>query len=281
MSGDGTRGSTTRISSVGHAVFAVILIGLGVLGLVKGDFDSTWPQVPKTLPGREALAYLSALVYLGCGIGLLWRRTAAIASRLLLGYLLLWLLLASLPGVFLLHPTLLAAWEFGKVAMMVAAAWVLYVWLAGERDSPRFRFINHDHGLRIARVLCGLAVIPWGLAHFVYLEQTTVLVPGWMGSPSFWAYLTGAGFVAAGIAMLSGVWPRLAATLLVVQLAALTLLVWAPRAATGNLNAFQWGEVVSSVALTAAAWVVADSYRDEPWLGVPWAASPSRSAAPA
>jgi len=171
--------------------------------------------------------------------------------------------------VFLLHPTLLAAWEFGKVAMMVAAAWVLYVWSAGDRDGQRFRFVTGEHGLRIARVLCGLAVIPWGLAHFVYLKETVVLVPGWLGSPVFWAYLTGAAFIAAGVAMLSGVWARLGATLLTVQLALLTLLVWVPRAVAGNLSAFQWGEVVSSVALTAAAWVVADSYRGKPWLGLP------------
>ena len=273
MSGDSTEGKAIRIASVGHALFAATLIGLGVLGLVKGDFDATWPQVPKTLPGREALAYLSALVYLGCGMGLLWRRTAAVASRLLLGYLLLWLLLASLPGVFLLHPTLLAAWEFGKVAVMVAAAWVLYVWFAGERDGQRFRFATGENGLRIARVLCGLALIPFGLAHFVYLKETVVLVPGWLGSPELWAYFTGAAFVAAGVAMLSGVWARLAATLLTVQLAVLTVLVWVPRAAAGNLSAFQWGEVVSSAALTAAAWVVADSYRGRPWLG--WAAMPT------
>jgi uncharacterized membrane protein len=281
MSEDSMPARTIRSGSVGQAVFAVILIGLGVLGLVKGDFDATWPQVPKTLPGREVLAYLSALVYLGCGIGLLWRRTAAIASRLLLGYLVLWLLLASVPGVFLLHPTLLAAWELGKTAMMVAAACVLYVRCAGERDAQRFRFVTGDNGLRIARALCGLAVIPFGLAHFVYLKETVVLVPGWLESPAFWAYLTGAAFVAAGIAMLSGVWARLAATLLTLQVATLSLLVWLPRVVAGNLNAFQWGECVVTVTLTAAAWLVADSYRGERWLGVPWAPSPSRSAAPA
>ena len=68
--------------------------------------------------------------------------------------------------------------------------------------------------------------------------------------------------------MLTGVCARLAATLVTVQIGLLTLLVWVPRVVTGNLNAFQWGEVVVSVLLTACSWVVADSYRGTPWLAV-------------
>jgi hypothetical protein len=40
------------------------------------------------------------------------------------------------------------------------------------------------------------------------------------------------------------------------------VLVWAPRAVSGDLSAFQWGEFVATCALTAAAWVLADTYRD-------------------
>lgn len=268
MSWTGTGGSAIRIASVGHAVFAATLSALGILGLIQGDFDPTWPAVPNGLPAREVLVYVCALVYLGSGTGLLFRRTAAVASRLLLAYLLVWLLLLRLPQIFFLHPTLLAAWGFGETAVIVAGAWILYVWFASDRDGQRFRFATGDNGLRLARGLCGLALIPFGLAHFVYLEQTVVLVPGWLPWPVAWAYLTGCAFLAAGIAILSGVLARLAATLLVLQLGMFTLLVWVPIVAAGHIDPFRWGEFVVTVALAAAAWVVADSYRGRPWLAL-------------
>jgi uncharacterized membrane protein len=261
-----------RIVSVGHAFFAVTLVGLGILGLIKGDFDPTWPSVSEGVPARDALVYLCAFVYLISGIGLLWQRTAPVASRVLLGYLLAWLLLVRLPQVFLLHPTLLAAFGFGESAVIVAGAWILYIWFAGERDATRLRFATGESGLRIAKTLYGLSLIPFGLAHFVYLQQTVVLIPGWLPWHTTWAYFTGGAFIAAGLAVLFGVKARLAASLSTLQLGLFTLIVWVPRVVTGNYTAFQWGEFVVSTALTAGAWVVADSYG-----GMRWASAPSRS----
>ncbi len=268
-----------RIASVGHAVFAVTMVALGILGLIKGDFGPVLQPVPKDLPAREVLPHLCAFILLACGTGLLWRRVAAYAARLLLAFLLFWLLVLRVPQMFL-GRTVDFWWAACATAVMVAGAWVLYVWFAADWDREHLAFATGEKGLRIGRVLYGVALIPFGLAHFIYLQNTVTLVPGWLPWHVFWAYFTGCAFIAAGVAVLIDASrttgdPRpvrlvedaqLAAALSSFQIGVLTLLVWVPAVAVaGPKSDFQWSETVLSWALTASAWVVADSYR-RPWL---------------
>ncbi len=250
-----------RITRIVHATFATTMIGLGAIGLFRPDFVPVWNPVPATIPARELLLYLGAVISLMCGIGLLVQRVAIIAARLLLATLLLWLLLLRMPN-FLHASAFEACWTVFPLAVMLAATWVLYVWLTADWDRMHLGLISGDNGLRIARVLYGICLIFFGTAHFIDVKDTVSLIPNWLPAHLFWAYFTGSTFIAAGLAVLSGLYAWLAAALSAAQIGLFLLLVWIPIVAAGSKNSFQWSETILNVALFAGAWVVANSYRE-------------------
>jgi len=249
-----------RIASVTHAIFAATMVTLGVLGFVNSDLVPMWGSVSKTWALRPVLLYICSAVLLLAGAGLLAERTRAFASRLLFGWLLAWLLLMRVPQMAMAFGVN-TWWAAAQVSVMTAAAWTLYVWFAGDRDASQLPFLTGDRGLRIARALLGLGLIPFGIAHFMYMNATAPLIPAWIPFHTFFGHATGATFVAAGLATITGIQGRLAAWLSAAQIGGFTLIVWAPVIAKGGANLNQWREFITSVTLTVGAAMVADGYR--------------------
>ena len=257
----GPRLTAVRIASSGHGAFAMMLIAVGAWGLARGGFVGIWDSVPHGAPLREALAYLCAVVSFAGGLALLWRPSATSAARVLFAYLLAWLVLVKLPYI-LRTPLVAMTYEScGETAVIVAGAWVLYVWHAARWDRRWFGFVADERGVRLARRLYGLALVAFGVSHFVYLQLTAPLVPAWLPAHVAWAYFTGSAYIAAGAAVLLDMRARLAAVLSAVQMGLFTLVVWVPVVAAGRADLGQWDELAVSAALSAGGWLVAESYR--------------------
>ncbi len=248
--------------------FALTMIGLGVLGLIYGDFAMVWQRIPiQHLPGQQLIAYICAGIELITGIGLLFRGTARFTAAVLAVYLFLWLLL-KVPAVVVM-PQLEATWlGFGEIAVIFAGGWTLHASLADGGRKKGAGFITGKTGIRCARVVFALALPMIGLSHFVYSEQTVAFVPAWLPFRLAWVYLTGAGSIAACIAILLGMVPRLAATLEAAMLSIITLLVWGPGVIATPTDRTQWTALVISFAIAGGAWLVAGSCRATARFGV-------------
>lgn len=246
-----------------HVFFALTIAGVGLIGLVDGNFAAVWVGVPETFPGREILVYVCALVALATGTGMLAKRSAAPAALVLLIYLLAWTI--AFKGQFIVRAPLEEGsyQSAGENAVLIAAAWVLYGWFV-RQGQAKSNFLVGDGGIRTAHILYGLGLLAFGLSHFFYLDLTAPLVPKWLPQPVFWADLTGTIYLATGAAIVTGIGARLAAGVAALEIALISLLVWGPMALSGDLTPVHRQETIESWALTAGALVLAFSFKVRP-----------------
>jgi uncharacterized membrane protein len=246
----------TRIQQPALILFSIGMIGLGILALIYGDFALVWQPVATWIPGRTGLAYASGLIMLLGGIGLLFRTTATASARILFPYLIIWLLL-KVPAL-IVAPQMEAVWlGFGELAVLLAGGWVLFARLSGLPERSILSFAAGENGIRIARILFAISLIPIGLSHIVYVKETAALVPPWLPFRTGWAYLTGIGQIACGLGVLFSPYPRLAAAAEAGMLSLFTLLVWGPAILASPATRLPWTAFFISWAITAAAWLVA------------------------
>lgn len=248
----------TREQQPGLSLFAVGMIGMGVLGLIVGDFAMVWQPVAPWVPGRTALSYLAAVVMLVGGVGLLLEATVRWAVRLLFVYCIVWALL-KVPALFV-APQIEAVWlGFGELAVLLAGAWVLFARLGCVGEDGWRRWVSGKSGVRAARYWFAVWLIPIGLSHIMYVKETMALVPAWLPSRVFWAYLTGAGQIACGLGVLFGVLPKVAAICEAGMISIFGLLVWLPKVIGAPTVRLPWTAFLITWVIAAAAWVVAEN----------------------
>jgi uncharacterized membrane protein len=254
---------------LGRGLFALAVAGLGILSFTYGDFAPMWRSVPLSIPGREVWLYGSALLLLATGAGLCFSRTALPSVLTIGAYQAVWALV-SVPPI-LAQPLGIGAW-YGlveAVTSLVGAA-ILYSML-GPRSRGSQLPAAGERAVRCAQVLFGLSCIFYGASHFAYADYTASMVPAWLPGRLGFAYATGLGHIAAGVGIVVGTLPRLAAALEALMMSLFGLLVWLPSLLVKPTPAWatppknQWSEIVVTALLAASAWIVAASLRNRPW----------------
>ncbi len=249
--------------------YAIAAACLATLSLAYGGFGPTGHPLPGWIPSRETCSNLSAVLLLTASAGLCLLRTAYIAAWVIGAYQGVWAALGT-PSI-LSSPLSIGAWYgFCEATTSLAGAWILCAELRRRPDGSRMAAAS-ERAVRVAQVLFGLTCVFYGASHFAYADYTASMVPIWLPGRLGWAYLTGLGHIAAGVGIVFGILPRLAATLEAAMMGLFGILVWVPsfwaqprpQWATPPQN--QWSELVVNLILAASACIVAASLRHRSW----------------
>ncbi len=258
-----------RIEGFGHALFALALASVAILSFSYGDFVPLGQPHQAWIPGRQFWVYASAALLLVCGVGLCLRPTAMASAAIVALYAALWTAVCAVP--ICATPRSIGAWYgVAEAAAPLIGAWILYALLRWQSRKAHTGFAS-DGAVRVAQGLFGLTCVFYGWSHFPYADYTASMIPAWLPAHVGLAYFTGACHIAAGIGLIIGVLPRLAATLEATMMSLFGLLVWVPSFfavpkpdwATPLSN--EWSELIVNLMLAAAAWMVATSLRYRPW----------------
>lgn len=256
----------THMRTVGltQGLFALAAASLAIYSLVYGGSAPGLQLLPAWIPWR-VWVYGPVLVLLAASLGLFFSRAAAASALAIGAYQVIWAAICTRP--IFSAPLGIGAW-YGFVEALTAlvGAWILYAMLR-QQSRRSGTAIDGEHAVRTAQVLFGLCCVFYGASHFAYADYTASMVPGWLPGRMGFAYFTGLGHIAAGVGIIVGILPRLAATLEATMMSLFGLLVWVPsffaqptpRWATPPQN--QWSELVVNLVLAASAWVVAASLR--------------------
>jgi uncharacterized membrane protein len=241
-------------SALGWRVFGLGVMALGVTTLAFGDFNPG-QSVPAGFAARTALAYAAGVFLLVAGAALEWRRTTAWAAAAITIYYGLFVVILMNGRLLLTGYSSYGIYE--EIALQLAIPLAGVILFAATSESIDAMLAARL--IRVAELVFGVCALVWGGAHFAYMNMTAPLVPKWLPpSQVFWGYVTGICFIAAGLALLTGVRARLAAVLLTVMIAGFLVLANG-LTLLAQPNHYNWTECALSLALVGAAWVLADS----------------------
>ena len=240
-------------SDLGRHVYGAAAVAFGVITLVWHDFNG-WQQIRAlgNVPHREILVYIAAAIEIFGGVAIQFRRTA-LASTAALGTIYLIFALLWVPHVFA-TPKIYDCWgNFFEQFSLVSGAVSVYASVSS----------NVSRAARLARIgyICfGICVVSFTLEQLFYLSGTAGFVPKWIPpGQMFWAITTTIALAFAAIAILTGHSALQASRLLTAMLIGFGLLVWLPAPFADPHKLINWAGNAQNLAITGAAWMVADS----------------------
>lgn len=254
--------AVNAILGSGRAIYSLTIVAFGVETWVCArDADHSLgaqfnviPVLP-WLPSIPWLAYLFGAIWIVCGLGLLSKRTLRTAALTLGALVFLCALVLEVPK-YAAQPASISL----RTVVFEPMALACLAWLMPGRSAIPGRL---ERG---SRYLLAIALILFGVDHFLALAFIATLLPGWIPAHVFWVTFFGVAFIAAGlgigldflarwgaagIGLMFGIW---VVTLHLPRVLGLYGIPGAPR------NPNEWSSLFIALGLWGGSWALAHTY---------------------
>ncbi len=247
------------LTRLGRIFFGTGMLAFGLMNVVTGIPVLGIEPIPDGAPAHAIWAYATGALLIAGGVGVYMSRQRARIAAVGLGVLLLlWLITLHL-STLAMHIHNGSVWTSAfECLALCSGAWILAAALPDENPDRGAAADRLRRMAGIGRYAFGVSLPVFGALHFIYWQYVASVIPGWIpGSPVFWAYFTGCAHVAAGLAILSGVQARLAATLLGSMFTSWVVLLHVPRVFAHPDHLDEWTSLCVAIGLSGVAWLMA------------------------
>jgi hypothetical protein len=245
------------VFTAGRIIFAIAMVFFGIeFFIFVTSMNGPLPGPPWSR-GVLSLDWLACAGFLLAGVSIATGKLARSSAALLGVVLLLYVFCRYVPLlVTRIHDP--GPWTVVfEVLALAGGAWVLAASLPADEkiSQPRESVV-----LRIAdgcRFLIAIALVVFAVQHFMYAGFVATLIPAWMPARLFWAYFTGAAFVATALSLAAGKMVRLSAGLLGTMFLLWVLLLHAPRVAASPRNGDEVTSLLVALAMCGVGFILA------------------------
>jgi uncharacterized membrane protein len=226
----------------GRFFFAAAIIAFGIIQLVNMNFMEGLLPVSDKFPARKLFLYITSILFLFGGLGMIARSSYPFAARYI-GYVLLFL--CFVPHLINLVTDIKNPGPWTSIAENAALCGGAFI-LSGYGKLPAR-----------GRILFALSLLVFAVQHFRYAEFIGGLIPDWIPQKVFLAYFIGIAFLAGAISILTHIKTRLACSLLGFMFLFWVIFLHAPRVATNLHKETEWTSFFVALAFCGIFFVIA------------------------
>ena len=219
------------LAHIGRIFYGVAIAATGLLTIYYRDFPYYFiPPKHVWLTDHVIAIYISGALLFVAGAWIVWGKRLA-------------------PVCFLLGAALLLIFCFYFIPYELSASSIYMHFSAWENAAKELALAGGALvvvGRRIGRVLFALAIISFGVDHYVYAHEATAYMPSWIHHQLFWLYFTGTCLLGSGIAILLKIRVGLFATLLGIMILIWVIILHIPKVIASPITV-DGGEFVSAL----------------------------------